>query len=248
MSLREEIEKQGNWLFRYRSYIPLIFLPLFLLALKDSEVIEKIFGDSIEDAWEVFCVVISFTGLFIRCLTIGFVPKGTSGRNTDKQRADRLNTTGMYSVVRHPLYLGNFLIMLGMMMFTQVWWIMIISVLAFWLYYERIIFAEEEFLRKKYGDLFVEWAERTPAFLPKLRGWQRPELPFSFRTVLRREYTGLFVITSSFAFIEIIGDTIEEGRLELDMGWIVLFILGLIAYLTLRTLKKKTRLLDVEGR
>ncbi len=149
MSLREEIEKQGNWLFRYRSYISLIFLPLFLLALKDTEVIEKIFGDSIEDAWEVFCVVIS-TGLFIRCLTIGYVPKGTSGRNTNKQRADRLNTTGMYSVVRHPLYLGNFLIMLGMMMFIQVWWIVIISVLAFWLYYERIIFAEEEFLRKKW--------------------------------------------------------------------------------------------------
>lgn len=170
MPLREDIEKQGNWLFRYRSYIPLIFLPLLFLALKDSEILEKLFGDTIEDAWDIFCVLISFAGLLIRCLTIGYVPKGTSGRNTDKQRADRLNTTGMYSVVRHPLYLGNFLIMLGMMMFTQVWWIVIISVLAFWLYYERITFAEEEFLRKKYGDIFVEWASRTPVFLPRLRG------------------------------------------------------------------------------
>jgi len=66
--------------------------------------------------------------------------------------------------------------------------------------------------------------------------------------VLRREYTGLFVITSSFPFIDLFCDTIAEGRLDMDMGWILFFATGLIAYLTLRTLKKKTRLLDVEGR
>jgi protein-S-isoprenylcysteine O-methyltransferase Ste14 len=248
MSLREEIEKQGNWLFRYRGYIPLLLLPLVIVALKDSEFLEKHFGDSIDDTWEIFCLGISFFGLFIRCITIGYVPKGTSGRNTDQQRADRLNTTGMYSIVRHPLYLGNFLIMLGIMMFTQVGWIVLISVLAFWLYYERIIFAEEEFLRKKYGGIFVEWAERTPAFFPALRRWQRPELPFSFRTVLRREYTGLFVITLSFTALEVVGDIIADGRVEMDTEWIAFFTAGLIFYLSLRTLKKKTGFLDVEGR
>jgi len=153
---------------------------------------------------------VSFAGFLIRCITIGYVPEGTSGRNTKQQRADRLNTTGMYSVVRHPLYLGNFLIILGMMMFTQVWWIVLISVLMFWIYYERIIFAEEEFLRKKFGNLFLEWAEKTPAFLPRIKKWQKPDLPFSFRTVLNREYTGFFIITSSFTLLEIIGDIMVE--------------------------------------
>lgn len=48
--------------------------------------------------------------------TIGQVPKGTSGRNTSQQVADTLSTDGVYSVVRHPLYLGNFLMCMGVSM------------------------------------------------------------------------------------------------------------------------------------
>ena len=248
MALREDLERQGSWLFRHRGQLPWIFLPLLLLALRDSELFERIFGDAVEDLWEFFCIGVSFSGLLIRCMTTAYVPEGTSGRNTKYQKADRLNTTGMYSIVRHPLYLGNFLIMLGMVLFLQVWWVVLISVLAFWIYYERIIFAEEEFLRDKFGNSFLKWAEETPAFLPKINRWQRPDLSFSFRTVLRREYTALFVITSSFTFLDIMGDLIVEGRLEIDTGWAVFFVTGLVIYLSLRTIKKKTRWLHVKGR
>jgi|Deesub1362B_J571_1020462.scaffolds.fasta_scaffold00289_39 protein-S-isoprenylcysteine O-methyltransferase Ste14 len=248
MALREELERQGAWLFRRRSYLPLLILPVLLVALRDSECLEPLLGDGAEDLWEFFCIGVSFFGFFIRCFTVGHVPKGTSGRNTKDQIAERLNTTGMYSVVRHPLYLGNFFIMLGMAMFTQVWWFVLIAVLAFWIYYERIIFKEEEFLRQKFGDAFVEWARTTPAFLPRLGNWRKPDLPFSLKTVLKREYTGLFVISSSFTLLETAGDFVSEGALEIEMGWLVFFGISLVAYLTLRTLKKKTRLLHVEGR
>jgi hypothetical protein len=144
--------------------------------------------------------------------------------------------------------LGNFIIFLGITLFVEVWWFTVIAVLAFWLYYERIIFAEEEFLRKKYGVLFLEWAEKTPAFLPKFKNWQQPSLPFSVRNVLQREYSSFFGIIASFTFLEIAGEIFAEGKLELDLAWAILFIIGLIIYLTLRMLKKKTRVLDVEGR
>lgn len=248
MALREEFQRQGSWLFRWRSYFPLIFLPILLVALKDAEYLERIFGDMIEDIWEISCLVLSFIGLFIRCLTIGYVPKGTSGRNTKQQKADSLNTTGMYSIVRHPLYLGNFLIMLGIVMFTQVWWAILIAILSFWIYYERIIFTEEEFLRKKFGELFLQWAQDTPAFIPKLTNWKKPDMPFSMKTVLRREYTGFFVIVSAFTCFDILGDFIAEGKLEIDLEWIVFFTVGAIIYLTLRTLKKHTKILHVDGR
>jgi len=77
------------------------------------------------------------------------VPKNTSGR-TNSLIAERLNTTGMYSIVRHPLYLGNFLIVFGIVLFIQVLWFGIIVLAGYWFYYERIIFAEEEFLRKRF--------------------------------------------------------------------------------------------------
>ncbi|MBA4349268.1 MAG: hypothetical protein C0415_04675 [Thermodesulfovibrio sp.] len=247
MTIHNELEKQGNWLFRWRSYLPLLILPILLIALNESEFFERVLGVS-DLFWEILCLLLSFVGLTIRCLTIGYTPKGTSGRNTKEQIAEVLNTTGMYSVVRHPLYLGNFIIFLGIILFIQVWWFALIAVLAFFIYYERIMFAEEAFLLAKYGVLFSEWAGKTPAFLPKFKNWQKPVLPFSFKNVLKREYTAFFVITTSFPVLDALEDLFVEGKLQLDIGWGLLFIIGLITYLLLRTLKKKSNLLDVEGR
>jgi len=242
MALKEEFEKTGNFLFRWRSYLPLSILPILLIALRESEYLEQILGDFGE--WG--CVALSFIGLVIRCIVVGYAPKGTSGRNTKGQQAKTLNTTGMYSILRHPLYFGNFFIFLGIVLFTQVLWFVLSSIMAFWLYYERIMFAEEEFLRKKFGDIYLEWAKKTPAFLPKFKNWRQPRLPFSFKNVLKKEYSGFFGIITSFTFLDIVRDIFTEGKLELDLIWIILFIIGIIIYLTLRTLKKKTKILNVE--
>lgn len=248
MSLRDELNRQGAWLFMWRSYLPLILFPILLLALKETETVESMFGDFADDLWEIFCLGVSFFGLFIRCITIGYVPRRTSGRNSKKQVAKSLNTTGIYSVVRNPLYLGNFMIMLGIVMFTQAWWAIVVTILLYWLYYERIIYAEEEFLSEKFGKTFLEWAESTPVFIPKLSRWQKPDLYFSFKNILKREYTGFFVIISAFTFMEIVGDFISEGTLEIDFECLIFFSTGLVVYLTLRTLKRKTKILDVKGR
>jgi protein-S-isoprenylcysteine O-methyltransferase Ste14 len=246
MALMEELEKQGRWLFRWRSYLPLLVLPVVFLALRDSEYLERAVGEMADDLWKGFCVALSFMGLIIRCITVGYAPRGTSGRNTKRQKAEILNTTGTYSIVRHPLYLGNFIIMLGISLFIQVWWSTVISVLAFWLYYERIIIAEEKFLRGEFWDLYLDWSEKIPAFSPKLRKWEKPSLPFSFKAVFTREYTTFFVIITTFSLIDITEDIFVEG--ELDLAWIMVFAAGFILYSTLRFLKKKTKILYVEGR
>jgi hypothetical protein len=54
MALREDIEKQGNWLFRWRSYLPLLVMPLFIIALRQAKVLEHILGDRTADYWEDF--------------------------------------------------------------------------------------------------------------------------------------------------------------------------------------------------
>jgi protein-S-isoprenylcysteine O-methyltransferase Ste14 len=246
--LKKQMEMQGQLLFRWRSYIPLLFIPLVLVALKDSGLIGRLVNESWDACWEVLCLMVSFVGLAIRGLTVGYVPKKTSGRNTKQQRAAVLNTMGMYSIVRHPLYLGNFLIFLGMLLFVQVLWLGVIGVLAFWLYYERIIFAEEAFLEAKFGAGYLEWTEKTPVFFPRLENWVSADLPFSLKNVLKREYTGFFVIITAFTVLDIGEDFWGEGALQIDEGWITLFILGGLVYLTLLTMKRKTRLLDVEGR
>jgi len=248
MALREDIQKQGEFLFRWRSYLPLLALPIFFAAMKNSGILERTFGSVVVGIWEVFCVVISFCGLAIRCLVAGSVPRGTSGRNTMGQLAETLNTTGMYSITRNPLYLGNFVIVLGLLLFIQVWWLVLVAVLGFLSYYALIIFAEEEFLREKFKQTFLDWAKKTPVFLPRFKKWKKPALPFSWKTMLRREYSTLLSTVAAFTFIHFLTHLFTEGKIRLEAGWIIFFLAGLAIYFTLFTLKKKTKILNVTGR
>ncbi len=244
MALREEFEKIGNWLFRWRSYLPLLLSALFLVGLRPTS------GPS-EGAIafkEFLCLSISFIGLGIRVFAVGSAPKGTSGRNVKEQRADALNKTGLYSLVRHPLYLGNFFLWFGASLLVGSFWVPIITALIFWLYYEKIMFAEEEFLRREYGDEYVNWSNQTRAFWPlELKNWKQPALPFQWRNAIRREYSGFFGIMSVFSLMKLIKDSMAEGRISVDGTWLILFLISLGIYLAVMTIKKKTNLLNVEG-
>jgi isoprenylcysteine carboxyl methyltransferase (ICMT) family protein YpbQ len=163
-------------------------------------------------------------------------------------KAEQLNTTGAYSLMRHPLYVGNFLICLGWSLFFREWYIVIIAALLYWMYYERIIMAEEKHLAEQFGERFERWSTGTPAVFPRLKSWRKPSLPFSLRTVLRREHSTFFVIILVFTVLELIDHTIVERRFHFDVQWIVIFASGVLVYLVLRTLKNYTELLHVAGR
>jgi len=232
----------GHWLFRWRSYLPLVVLALlfmdfdrFALALQN-------------ELWVILCLVVSLFGLGIRVYTMGHVPQNTSGRNTKTQLADSLNTTGIYSLVRNPLYLGNFWIWFGVSLYAQQWWTPLITALIFALYHERIIMTEESFLEEKFGDRFRSWAAKTPAFIPRFGNWVPPEETFCWRTALHREYRALFAIVAIFSCLEAIGHYVAYGKLHLDFRWTCIFAVALFIFVAVRVLHKTTRLLQVTGR
>jgi protein-S-isoprenylcysteine O-methyltransferase Ste14 len=239
--LSEDFQKSGLILFRCRSYMPLIF---FLVVFASLDYFHYPFqSHSIDVMWELFCIFIGASGIALRVLTVAFVPEGTSGRGTRKPSASRLNTTGMYSVVRNPLYLGNFLTYAAPVLFVRIWWVLLLFILAFTLYYERIIFAEETFLRERFGEEYVSWASRTPAFFPRFRNWTKPDLPFSWKMALFREYHGVYGLISSLFLMELASDFYIAGELRFDPVWAVLFIGGTFFYATTRFLVKKTSFL-----
>ncbi len=134
-------------------------------------------------------------------------------------------------------------------MVTMLWWAVLFFVLAYWLYIERIMAAEERFLEQKFGDEFLVWAQATPAFFPSFRHWRPSPYPVTIRNTLRREYHGVLAVVFSIGLLEFLVDVVFGGESLLvwaqeDSLWLLLLAASVVLYLLLRTLKKKTSLLD----
>jgi hypothetical protein len=73
-------------------------------------------------------------------------------------------------------------------------------------------------------------------------------LDFSFRNGLKREYNGMFATVISFGLINLASHFFASSRFGLDPLWQVILVAGALLFIVLRTLKKNTRVLDMEGR
>jgi len=62
------------------------------------------------------------------------------------------------------------------------------------------MFAEEAFLRRVHRAAYESW-RRRPGGHALFPGYKPPVLPFSMRTVLRREYPGFFGLAFSFTLL-----------------------------------------------
>jgi len=245
MALVHEFEKSGNWLFRRRSWLPVILIiaGIFVLYLTNRQ---AILFDLTE---ELIFLGISLFGEAVRIITVGFAPRNTSGRNTAVgQIADELNTTGIYSIVRHPLYVGNFFMWLGPVLFTRTLSAAVFFVMIYWLYYERIMFAEEQFLRRKFGEAYDIWSEKVKAVIPRFKGFVKPSLPFSLKTVLKREHNSFISIFVIFAALDLLRNYFVSGRIYPTPIWIYIVVPAGLIWTIIRILHKKTRWLNIEGR
>lgn len=247
MLLEERLKKQGGRLSRFRGVLPLVVLAFGVYDYMLTELSPGRFaleGTRWEYLYEMGCLLVSLFGLAIRIYTVGHTPDRTSGRNTaEGQVADELNTTGVYSVMRNPLYVGNFFMWLGIALLTADWRFVVAFVLFCVLYYERIIYAEDRFLLVRFGESYRRWAEATPCVFPRWRNFRKPVRPFSLRKVLRQEKNGLLALLLIFSLLDCAGEWI--GGKEPKYGWL-LAAAGLCAvgYAVLKYLKHRTTRLD----
>ena len=246
MALVNEFEKQGNFLFRYRGQFPVLLFLLAVPFLYWTDVTSL--SDSSKEIYYYSAVILSILGFCIRAFTVGTTPKGTSGRNTKEQKAFMLNTTGIYSTVRHPLYFGNYFMWIGIIVFTYNPYFIVVVSLLYWIYYERIMYAEERFLERKFGDEYLSWACGLPAFIPNLKLYKPSIISFSLKTVLRREYSGVLATVIGFVYVELIRHYFSIGEWFIRPSFLYVLLGVFFAALLLRTLKHHTALLSEEGR
>jgi protein-S-isoprenylcysteine O-methyltransferase Ste14 len=241
MTILDQFLRDGDRLFRWRSHFPFVMVPvLFAGVIKHPRPFSSL---AAERAWELIAVAVALLGVAVRVWAVGTAPEGTSERSTVSPRASRLRTTGLYSMVRHPLYLANGLMALGIALFPGIWYLPPIVVLGALLYYERIAAREEQFLAQEFGAEFRAWADRVPAIVPSLAHCVPSTEAMSWRRVLRGEFYGLLVIAASICALDVAQTRTHSGTWAADSLWIWTLVIVTALFLAARFLKKSTNLL-----
>jgi len=186
-------EDWGTRLFRWRGYTGALF---FLLAYG--------IGEPTPHSW-LLGLLLLLTGAFLRWFSVAYSGPTTRASTLT---APELVVSGPYAYVRNPIFLGNFLIGLGMLWMFCDWlpWINILFVLLFWLQYGLIVKAEESYLQQKFGTSYEIYRQRVPRFLPKfhkapLERRQQPD--FRLATRSERSTWGALLVGILLALVKL---------------------------------------------
>jgi len=82
-------------------------------------------------------------------------------------KGHELVTQGPYSIVRNPIYLGMFGMLVATSLVFSNWWTALPAIAFFLIGNQIRINTEEKLLRETFGAQFDNYARRVPAFLPR---------------------------------------------------------------------------------
>lgn len=172
----------GNFFFRFRTSVsPLLLLLLFLPG-------PAIFGNPL---WAAIAgLVVAGLGQIIRGATIGLDYIVRGGRN-HRVYADNLVTEGLFRHSRNPLYVGKFLMALGLGIAANRWSAALALTFAYSFMYHTVVLAEEAYLRNKFGADFDAYCRQVPRWWPRLSGLRDTFSSFTFnwKRVMTKEYS-----------------------------------------------------------
>lgn len=148
------IAPAGRWLTRRRS---VLFAPLFTVVLLTACPASARWLDWSRDLAGLACLVV---GIWLRLLAASY---------HESSEEDHPITAGPYAWIRHPLYLANFLLGLGIVLLAGWWPMVLIYALFSIVLYISVIRAEETHLSFRYGKEYTDYLCSVPAVIP----WRR---------------------------------------------------------------------------
>ena len=241
--MRRALIRFGNFMFTGRNHV----FPLAFLAIAAVSAPRAPFGSESADlALDAVGIAVALAGQVLRAMVIGlaYIRRGGKGK---KIHADDLVQDGFFAHCRNPLYVGNMMVFLGLFLVLNSTWGYLLGVPFFYVSYLSITLAEEDYLRKKFGEEYVAYCGRVNRFLLSLRGIGATmrSMSFDWGRLIRKEYGSTFIwITTVFALL------IWERAAR--RGWgstghrvrvlAVVWAATVVGYLLARYLKKTGRL------
>jgi len=142
-------------------------------------------------------------GELFRIYSVSFI--GSISRTRSSNTGSNLIKEGPFGWMRNPLYVGNFVIVVGVSTFGGIGWLVLITAIACAVQYFFIVNYEEATLIKKFGDEYNDYRKEVPAWLPKTA----PRLadcdwPESFSPAIKSEKRTLTTIMVLIVFMVLI--------------------------------------------
>ncbi|HUU38827.1 MAG TPA: isoprenylcysteine carboxylmethyltransferase family protein [Candidatus Desulfaltia sp.] len=103
-------------------------------------------------------ILISFLGLVIRAWASGHLRKEKA-----------LAVSGPYRYSRNPLYLGNFLLGIGITAGARSWWVLGLCIAYYAVFYPMIIRRERERMKDLFPRQYEDYGKKVPLFFPSPR-------------------------------------------------------------------------------
>lgn len=185
----------GRFFFKWRNTtFPIIFLAVALLARP------VLFGGDLVHDWllNIAGLSIAALGQSIRCVTVGldYIKRGGKKK---KVYADHLVTGGVFAHGRNPLYVGNILQVIGLVIIHNSPWMYGIILPLFVFVYICIVAAEEQFLEAKFGNAYREYCSRVSRWGISPFGWGQTLTAghFDWLKLIRKEYGTPFAVATN---------------------------------------------------
>lgn len=219
----------GKFLFKFRSFTP---LPLILLTFVFFKPVSN------SPLWTAIGIAVACAGEGIRFISVGYAGSGTSGRE-NFLKAESLNSTGLYSLVRNPLYWGNIFIFAGLLTVYAQPLALAVFIAFLFIQYHFIVLAEEEFLLQQHGRAYDDYCGRVNRWVPRFNGYARPVQSFAGRKVFFKENDSCFNLLLAALLVLAWKDKVFSGRLRHPVVLAGAVALLVVFYIWVKILKKK---------
>jgi len=116
--------------------------------------------------WMMMLSMITYPlGLLLRYVSIIYLGKHFT-RDVEVSKTQELVSKGPYRLLRHPLYLGLFLLTISVPLFFQNWLMIIISSISIFLILNQRMQIEEKLMKDVIGENYIAWKQKRYRFIP----------------------------------------------------------------------------------
>lgn len=230
MALHDQLEKQGYNLRTSANGLPFFVLVLSYIFILTSAVYPENYffqASEYEIIYESACLLFSLSGYGILIYTNGYTNNASMLKNTSVIEVS-FSKSGAYSVVRHPISSGIFLMWLGPCFVTGNLFFIISFMLFCCVFFERIMFWEELQFKKKLGVKYSIWAEQVPALIPNLHKFKKPDEKFNIARAFKNSTGQLSLVLFAFFLFDAMTEILGVKPDYNDLYFIMLLIATLI--------------------